>query len=56
MAKKKGEKRLRITLVCSDCGARNYSTYKNRVNTPSKLELRKFCKNDRTITVHKESK
>ena len=56
MAKKKGEKRLRITLVCSECSNRNYSTFKNKVNTPTKLELKKYCKHDRKITLHKETK
>lgn len=56
MAKKKGEKRMRVILACADCGERNYYSSRNKVNTPAKLELRKYCKRDRKVTVHKETK
>ncbi|KAA1273396.1 MAG: 50S ribosomal protein L33, partial [SAR202 cluster bacterium] len=32
-----------ITLQCSDCRERNYSTMKNRRNDTQRLELRKYC-------------
>ena len=56
MAKKKGEKRLAVILACSECKNRNYWTSRNRINTPNKLELNKYCKFCRKITSHKETK
>jgi len=56
MAKKKGEKRVRVILACAECGERNYYTTRNKVNTANKLELRKYCRHSRTVTVHKETK
>jgi len=48
--------RIRLLLECSECKRRNYATNKNRRNTTSKLELRKYCPWDRKHTVHKEVK
>ena len=45
-----------ITLACSDCKERNYTTQKNRRNDQGRLELKKFCPRCRKHTVHKESK
>ena len=50
---KKGA-RILIALVCSQCNSQNYITQKNKVNTPDKLELKKYCRRCRKITVHKE--
>ncbi|MCM8766178.1 MAG: 50S ribosomal protein L33, partial [Candidatus Omnitrophica bacterium] len=33
-----------ITLACSECKARNYTTTKNKKNNPDRLELKKYCK------------
>ena len=52
---KKGP-RILVTLACSECKSQNYTTEKNRQNTQDKLELKKFCKNCRKTTVHKEVK
>ena len=38
------------------CNAKNYTTMKNKRNTPDKLEVNKFCKQCRTKTLHKEAK
>ncbi|MCI7402230.1 MAG: 50S ribosomal protein L33 [Christensenella sp.] len=46
----------RITLVCTECKQRNYDTYKNKKNTPDRLELNKYCKFCKKTTAHKESK
>jgi large subunit ribosomal protein L33 len=54
MAKKKG--RQTITLECTDCRRRNYTTQKNRTNTPDRLELRKYCPYCRRHTLHRETK
>ena len=38
MAAKAGA-RIKITLRCSECKQRNYNTFKNKKNTPDRLEL-----------------
>jgi len=45
-----------ITLACTECKRRNYSTTKNKKTTPDRLELKKFCKFCQKHTVHKETK
>ena len=45
-----------ITLVCGECKRKNYSTNKNRKNTTSRLELKKYCKWCGKHTLHKEGK
>jgi len=45
-----------ITLACSECKRRNYTTTKNKKTMTSKLELMKYCKWDRKRTLHKETK
>ncbi|NEN96587.1 MAG: 50S ribosomal protein L33 [Moorea sp. SIO1F2] len=64
MASKKGV-RIVITLECTECrsnsnkrsaGVSRYTTRKNRRNTTSRLELKKFCPNCNRHTIHKEIK
>ena len=64
MAKTKGP-RVIITLECTQCrintdkrgnGISRYTTMKNRRNTPSRLEIKKFCKHCNAHTLHKEIK
>ena len=45
-----------ITMACTDCKNRNYTTTKNKKTTPDKLELKKFCPSCRKHTNHKETK
>ncbi|HYA90931.1 MAG TPA: 50S ribosomal protein L33 [Thermodesulfobacteriota bacterium] len=45
-----------LTLSCSECRRRNYSTTKNKRTTPDKLEFKKYCRFCRKHTVHKETK
>ncbi len=45
-----------ITLACSECKRRNYTTTKNKKTMTTKLELKKYCKFDRKHTLHKETK
>lgn len=45
-----------ISLECQECKRRNYSTQKNRRNTPEKLMLTKYCRFCRRHTEHKETK
>ncbi len=45
-----------ITLECTTCKNRNYSTTKNKRKTTDRLVLKKYCKYDRKHTDHKEAK
>ncbi|AFS53805.1 50S ribosomal protein L33 [Leptospirillum ferriphilum] len=45
-----------ITLACTQCKDRNYSSMKNKRNTPDKVELKKYCRRCNSHTVHKETK
>ena len=45
-----------ITLACTECKNRNYTTKKNKKTTPDRLELKKFCPKERKHTVHREVK
>ena len=56
MAKKKGEKREIIRLVCTEDNMHYVVTSKNKVNTPDKLELLKYNPNLRKRTLHREKR
>jgi large subunit ribosomal protein L33 len=43
-----------ITLACTDCKQRNYTTTKNRRLTPGRLEKKKFCRFEKKHTLHRE--
>ncbi|EKD68970.1 MAG: Ribosomal protein L33 [uncultured bacterium] len=45
-----------ITLECTVCKNRAYSTTKNKRKTTDRLVLKKYCKYDRKHTEHKEAK
>lgn len=45
-----------ITLACTECKRRNYTTTKNKKTTPDRLELKKYCKFCRKHTPHRETK
>ena len=45
-----------ITLQCSECKRRNYSSTRNKKKQTEKLETRKFCPSCRKHTAHKETK
>ena len=47
--------RIEITLVCSECDARNYKTTRKE-SQKGQLELKKFCPKCKHHTVHKETK
>ena len=55
MAKKKGV-RIIVTLECTECKERNYTTEKSRRNDPARMELQKFCSHCRDHTLHRETK
>ncbi|MSQ41192.1 MAG: 50S ribosomal protein L33 [Dehalococcoidia bacterium] len=50
---KKGNRPI-ITMACTDCRSRNYTSAKNRQKDPGRLELRKFCPSCRVHRVHRE--
>ena len=56
MAKKKGEKREIIRLVCTEDGMTYYTTTKNKQNTPDRLEAKKFNNRLRKVTLFREKK
>ena len=45
-----------ITLACTECKRRNYTTTKNKRTMQDRLEMKKFCKFCKTHTSHKETK
>ena len=45
-----------ITLECTACKERNYSTTKNKKKTQEKLTLSKYCPRCRKHVAHKETK
>ena len=45
-----------ITLACTDCKQRSYTTTKNKRKGGERLELKKFCRHERKHTVHREIK
>lgn len=48
--------RVNITLACTECKQRNYSTTKNKKKNPGRIELNKYCKFCGKHTLHKETK
>jgi large subunit ribosomal protein L33 len=45
-----------ITLACTECKRRNYTTMKNKRNDPDRVEFKKYCKWCERHTVHKETR
>jgi large subunit ribosomal protein L33 len=45
-----------VTLACTECKRRNYTTTRNKKLTTERLEMKKFCPSERKRTVHKEIK
>ncbi len=45
-----------ITLACTECKERNYTTMKNKKNDPNRLEIKKYCPRCRKHTVHRETR
>lgn len=62
MANKSKEIRINIQLECTECrknsmpGVARYATSKNKRNTTERIELKKYCKFERKVTVFKEIK
>ena len=45
-----------ITIECTECKRRNYTTEKNKKNNTERLEVEKYCKFCKKHTTHKETK
>jgi large subunit ribosomal protein L33 len=56
MARKSKADRPVVTLECTVCHERNYTTEKNRRNDPGRLELKKFCPRCRCHQLHRETR
>ena len=52
----KSDNRPKITMACTECKRRNYSTVKNRQNDRDRIELRKYCRWCRGHTLHRETR
>ena len=48
--------RVKVTLACTDCKERNYSTTKKKKTNPDRIELKKNCPRFAAHTMHKETK
>ena len=45
-----------VTLACSECKNRNYTTTRNKKTMTERVELRKYCATCRKHTTHKETR
>ncbi len=48
--------REQITLACTECKRRNYTSDKNKRTTTGRLEKKKFCPAEKRHTLHRETK
>ena len=48
---KSSDKRIQVTLECTECKRRNYSTTKNRRKSSERLEFSKFCRACRKLSL-----
>lgn len=48
--------RVQITLECTECKERNYSTTKNRRTHPERAAFKKYCPRCNDHTAHKETR
>ncbi|MEX2356585.1 MAG: 50S ribosomal protein L33 [Thermaerobacterales bacterium] len=48
--------RVIVTLECSSCRRRNYTSTKNRRTTTARLELKKYCKWCSGHVLHRETR
>ncbi|MBN1224559.1 MAG: 50S ribosomal protein L33 [Candidatus Aminicenantes bacterium] len=45
-----------VTLQCTVCKRRNYTTTRNKKQQTEKIQMKKYCRFDRKHTLHKEVK
>jgi len=48
--------RVTVTLACSECKQRNYTTTKNKRTLTNRLEIKKYCPFCKNHTAHRETK
>lgn len=48
--------RVVITLACTECRDRNYTTTKNKRTNPERIEMRKYCPRLKKYTLHRETR
>jgi large subunit ribosomal protein L33 len=48
--------RMVLTLACTECKERNYTSEKNRRNDTGRLELKKYCPRCRCHRLHRETR
>jgi large subunit ribosomal protein L33 len=48
--------RATVTMACTECKRRNYTTKKNKTNDPDRIELKKYCRWCRKHTLHRETR
>ncbi|MEG3072554.1 MAG: 50S ribosomal protein L33 [Peptococcaceae bacterium] len=48
--------RVGVTLACTECKRRNYTTEKNKRNDANRIEMKKYCRFCRAHTLHKETR
>ena len=48
--------RVTVTMACTECKQRNYTTKNNKKNDPDRIEMSKYCKFCKKHTTHKETK
>ncbi|WP_184665402.1 50S ribosomal protein L33 [Texcoconibacillus texcoconensis] len=48
--------RKKVALACRECKSRNYSTNKTEQKSNERLQLKKFCSQCGSHTVHEETK
>ncbi len=53
MAKK--DQRELMALICTVCKNQNYISVRNKINTPEKISLKKYCPHCKKHTLHKET-
>lgn len=52
----RSDRRTIVTLACTECRERNYTTTKNRRTQRQRLELRKFCPRCGNHRLHRETR
>jgi len=48
--------RVVVTLACTNCKRRNYTTNKNKKTHPDRMELKKYCSHCNEHVIHRETR
>jgi large subunit ribosomal protein L33 len=48
--------RVIVTMACTECKRRNYTTEKSKTTDPDRIEFNKYCKWCRKHTLHRETR